>query len=78
MGQTRAITSVLSALKQIEDEILKDQKSKTDKEWVKGWSGVLNRVRFIKSILTIINILQSIDATEKLDEKIHQSFQHAR
>merc|ERR1739838_543570 len=43
LGQTRAITSVLTALKQTEDEILKDQKSKTDKEWVKGWSGVLSR-----------------------------------
>jgi len=74
MGQTKTVTSVLNSLKTIEDDLQREQRENNEADW----GGVLTRVRFIKAILTIVNILTSIDITEKLDDhRIHQSFQHA-
>ena len=76
MAQNKTVTSIINSLKLLEDEITKEQKSNNVDE---NLPGLLARVRFIKSVLSILNILTRIDMMEngKLDDKIHQNFQHA-
>lgn len=75
MAQSVSVTSVLNNLKEIEDGLIKKSKSNNDEER-SGWTAVLNRIRFLKTFLSIINILSSINLSEqKLDDRINQHFQ---
>ena len=75
MAQSVSVTSVLNNLKEIEDGLIKKSKSNNDEER-SGWTAVLNRIRFLKTFLSIINILSNINLSEqKLDDRINQHFQ---
>ena len=74
MAQNKTVTSIINSLKLLEDEVTKEQKSGKMDE---NLPGLLARIRFIKSVLSILNILMRVDMMEngKLDDRIHQNFQ---
>ena len=74
MAQNKTVTSIINSLKLLEDEVTKEQKSGKMDE---NLPGLLARIRFIKSVLSILNILTRVDMMEngKLDDRIYQNFQ---
>ena len=61
MAESKSVTTIVSHLKEIEKE---EKIKKNCENESKEWNGVLVRIRLLKALLNIINILSNVNLSE--------------